>query len=150
MKSERLYESVAQRVAPGRHRTSILSTWMLSQINVARVIVPLIAGQNDTAALKIRFVILNQNALRLQKLLHEEPEASLLPSASELIADTRKAQPVSRVLQAKDLRNDLVHYDVRKRMSQRLSTKPPLFGLVEAHTGGPVVKGCGRRCRAGS
>ena len=82
MKSRRLYESVARRVAPGQYETSIPFTWMLSQINVARVIVPLIAKQNDVAALKIRFVILYQNALSLQNLLEEERAGSfLLPNA---------------------------------------------------------------------
>jgi hypothetical protein len=137
MKSNRLYKSMAQRVAPGQRRIGILLSWILSQINTARIIVPLIARENEITALKIRFVSLYQTALSLQKLLNEEPEASfLLPSASELIAETLKAQSVSSVLQAQGLRNDLVHYGVRKRMSQQLSTKLPLFGLVEAHTGG--------------
>ena len=74
--------------------------------------------------------------MSLQKLLDEESKTSfLLPHAAELIADTLAAQPVINVLQAKDLRDDLVHYGVRKRISQHLSNKLPLFGLVEAHTG---------------
>jgi len=136
MKSNRLYKSIAQRVALGQLRIGLLLTWMLSQINVARIIVPLIARENEIAALKIRFVSLYQNALSLQKLLDEESKTSfLLPHAAELIADTLAAQPVINVLQAKDLRDDLVHYGVRKRISQHLSNKLPLFGLVEAHTG---------------
>jgi hypothetical protein len=137
MKSRRLYESVARRVAPGRHETSILFTWMLSQINVARVIVPLIARQNEVAALKIRFVILYQNALSLQKLLEEEPANSfLLPNALDWISDILDAKPVRNVLSNRDLRNDFVHYGVRKRLSPQLSPNLRLFGLVEAHTGG--------------
>jgi hypothetical protein len=134
MKLPLLYKAVAQRVAPGRLRTGILLTWMLSQINTARIIVPRIAGGNEIAALKIRFVSLYQNALSLQKLLNEESESSFMtPSASELIAHVLAEQSVINVLQAKDLRNDLVHYGVRKRMSQRLSSRLPLCGLVDTN-----------------
>ncbi len=137
LKSKRLYESVTQCTAPSRSQTAILLTWMLSQINTARIIVPLIAGPNQTTAFKIRFVTLYQNALSLQGLVDEgEASAVLHPDALKKLSDVVNADPVRNILANKDLRNDLFHYGVPKRMSPQLSPNLRLFGLVEARTGG--------------
>ena len=81
--------------------------------------------------------VLYQNALSLQNLLEEERASSfLLPNALDRISDILDAKLVRNVLSNRDLRNDFVHYGVRKRLSPRLSPHLRLFGLVEAHTGG--------------
>lgn len=137
MKSGRLYDPIVRRVAPGRSSVGILLTWILSQVNTARVLVPSIAGRNEAAAFKVRFVSLYQAALSLHRLLEEEREhAFLLPNALKCIDDILAAAPVQSVLDNRRLRNDLFHYGVGDHMAPHLTRSLPLFGLVEAHTGG--------------
>ena len=137
LKADRLYGPIVRRVAPGRSSVGVLLTWMLSQVNTARLLVPSIAGQNEVADFKVRFVSLYQSALSLRRLLEEEREqAVLFPDALETIAAVLDADPVQRVLAYRNLRNDLFHYGVPKRMAPDLSPGLPLFGLVEAHTNG--------------
>ena len=133
MKSKALYEAAASRVAPNQPRVGVLLTWMLSLINTARIVVPLVAAQNEVAALKIRFVSLYQTALELQRL---SGDISLRNKARKRIDSLIDADSVANVLANQQLRNDLVHYGVPKRMSPQLSSKATLFGLVEARTNG--------------
>jgi hypothetical protein len=133
MKSKALYEAAASRVAPSQPRVGVLLTWMLSLINTARTVVPLVAAQNEVAALKIRFVSLYQTALELQRL---SGDTSLCNEARKRIDGLVGANPVANVLGHRELRNDLFHYGVPNRMSPRLSPKATLFGLVEARTNG--------------
>lgn len=137
MKAERLYDPIVRRVAPGRGSVGVLLPWVLSQVNTARLLVPSIAGRNEAAAFKVRFVSLYQAALSLRGLFEEErARAFLLPEARKRIADALDADPVRSVLGYRDLRNDLFHYGVAKRMAPRLDPRLPLLGLVEAHTNG--------------
>jgi hypothetical protein len=131
MKSKVLYEAAASRVAPGQPRVGVLLTWMLWLINTARIVVPLVAAQNEVAALKIRFVSLYQTALELQRL---SGDISVRNEARKRIDGLIDADSVANVLANQQLRNDLVHYGVPKRMSPQLSSKATLFGLVEART----------------
>jgi len=111
---------------------------MLSLINTARIVVPLVTAQNEVAALKIRFVSLYQTALELQRL---SGDTSLRNETRKHIDGLIDADPVANVLANQQLRNDLVHYGVPKRMSSQLSSKATLFGLVEARTNGQSFEG---------
>ena len=99
---------------------------MLSLINTARIVVPLVAAHNEVAALKIRFVSLYQTALELHRLLSD---TSLRNEARKRINALINADPVANVLANQQLPNDLVHYGVPKRTSPQLSSKATLFGL---------------------
>jgi hypothetical protein len=137
LKSQPFYESIAHRVAPNCPSVSLLLTWMFSQINTARIIVPIIAEQNKVAAFKIRFVALFQIASSLRKLLEDNQKDSFLkPDAATKIGDLLNDGSVLKVQEAKGLRNNLVHYTVPKREASELSSNLPLFGLVEAHSNG--------------
>lgn len=137
MKAGRLYDPIVERVAPGRSSVGILLTWILSQVNTARVLVPSIVGRNEAAAFKVRFVSLYQAALSLRRLLEEERENSFLrPDARERIADVLSLNSVRSVLAERDLRNDLFHYGVGRRIAPYLDARLLLFGLVEARTNG--------------
>lgn len=150
VESERLYESMARQVAPNRPRIGILVTQMLSQINTARVIVPMIAGRNEAAALKISFVSLFQTASSLRKLLEEEKANSFLhPDAVKRIAAMINADPVRSVSENRNLRNNLVHYGVSRSISARLSSDLPLCGLIEAHSDGKSLADMARDVKAG-
>ena len=95
---------------------------MLSLMNTTRIVVPLVAAQNEVARLKIRFVNLYQTALELQRL---SGDTSLRKEARKRINALINADPVANVLANQQLRNDLVHYGVPKRMSPQLSSKGP-------------------------
>lgn len=137
MKSARLYEPIIHRVAPGRNSVGILLTWLLSQVNTARALVPNIAGRNEAAAFKVRFISLYQASLSLHRLLEEEREHDFLcPHAIERITDIVNAAPVRSVLSYRELRNDLFHYGISRGMAPHLDPEFPLFGLVEARTNG--------------
>ena len=117
---------------------------MLSLINTARIVAPLVAAHNEVAALKIRFVSLYQTALKLQRLLGD---TSLRNEARKRINALINADPVANVLANQQLPNDLVHYGVPKRTSPQLSSKATLFGLEEAHPNGQSFEDVGRRRR---
>ena len=134
LKSKRLYGSMARRVAPGQNSVCLLLTSVLSQINTARFLAPMIAGENDVAAFKVRFLSLFHAASGLHSLLgRDRADSFLLPDAKQRLGDALNALPIQSVLEDRDLRNILMHYRVGKRAVPRLSLHPPLFGLVEAH-----------------
>ncbi len=131
--SRRFYAAMARRAAPGRASVCILLTSVLSQINTARVFVPLIAGRNRVAAFKVRFVGLFHAASSLQALLDEHRNDPFLhPRAMLRLDGALDAPPVRTVRANVHLRNNLVHYQVHKQARARLSPNLPLFGLVEA------------------
>jgi hypothetical protein len=137
LKSEQFYDSISKQVAPNRPSVSLLLTWIFAQINTARILVPMVEKQNSVAAFKIRFVTLFQIASSLQKLLKEDEKASFLhPEAVDRIRNILEDESVLKVHEAKGLRNNLVHYGVPKRIAPELTSKLPLFGLVEAHSNG--------------
>ncbi len=150
VKSAGFYGSIAGRVAPGRNGVGILLTQMLSQVNTARVLVPRVAGRHEAAAFKIRFVSLFQTTLGLQKLLEEERDTRFLRSdAIEVVGETLASEQVRDVLENRGLRNTLVHYGIGKRAARRLSSQPPLYGLVEAHVDGETLAGMKEQGRGG-
>ena len=137
LKSEHFYGSITNQVAPNRPSVSLLLTWMFSQINTARILVPMIAEQNTVAAFKLRFVTLFQTTSSLRKLLEEDEESSFLqPEARDTVSNILKYDSVLKVYEAKGLRNNLVHYGVPKRIASKLSPGLPLFGLVEPYSNG--------------
>lgn len=134
LKSARFYPAMARRCTPRGHSVCILLSSILSQVNTARLVVPLIAGQNDVAAFKTRFVSLFHAASSLHSLLEQDHAGPFLhPDAQQLIGEALHAPTVQRVRESRDLRNNLVHYRVGRRAAARLSPDLPLFGLVEAH-----------------
>jgi hypothetical protein len=141
LKSKRFYESMADRVAPGRTPVCILLTSILSQINTARAVVPSIAGRNEDAVFKIGFVSLFHAASSLRKLLDQHRENAFLHlDAVEHIGAMLDADLVRNISENRMLRNNLVHYGVGKRTAARLSPDLPLFGLVEALADGQSLE----------
>ena len=136
-KSERFYDAIARQVAPGRIPICILLTSILSQVNTARVIVPMVAGNNNIAAFKVGFVSLFHAASSLQKLLnHDRLDHFLNADAAQRISTIVGHRSVKNVRKNRALRNTLVHYRVESGVSARLSSEPPLFSLVEACSAG--------------
>lgn len=137
LKSKRLYGKIARRAAPNRIPVCLLLTAILSQVNTARLLVPSIAGRNEVAAFKVRFVSLFHAASSLQKLIDQDQDGSFLhPDAAQQIEAVLDGNPVRNILELRFLRNNLIHYDVHKRTASQLSADLPLFGLVEALTQG--------------
>lgn len=86
VKSDRFYGSMARRVAPLRTPVCIMLTSILAQVNTARIFVPIVAGSNDVAAFKIKFVSLFHAASSLQTLLnHDRKERFFHPEAAHQI-----------------------------------------------------------------
>lgn len=136
-KSSRFYGAIARRAVPHRVPVCLLLTAILSQINTARLLVPGIAGRNEVAAFKVRFVSLFHAASSLQKLIDQDQSRSFLyPEAAQQIRAALDTEDIRRVLEFRFLRNNLVHYDVHKHTVPRLSPDLPMFGLVEALTRG--------------
>lgn len=137
LKSRRFYEELGRRFAPRSVPACLLFTAILSQVNVARLLVPSVAGANEVAAFKVRFVSLFHAASSLQKVLNQHQEEALLEQGVSQRVDTvLQAEPVRNVLDYRFLRNNLVHYDVHKETVKQLSCGLPLLGLVEALTQG--------------
>jgi hypothetical protein len=140
LKSEHFYRSMARMVAPGRSSICLLLMSVLSQVNTARLLVPMIAGHNEVAAFKIGFVSLFHAASSLQSLLdQDEANPFLYSDARHRISAAVHASPVQGIRDSRDLRNNLVHYRISKRAASRLSPQLPLFGLVEAHVAGKTL-----------
>lgn len=135
LKSAQFYESIARKLAPGKPSICILLTSILSQVNTARILAPLIAGRNELGAFKVGFVSLFHAASSLQKLLNEDRKNRFLhPDAAARFSAILSSQSIRSVRKNRGLRNNLVHYGVDKRLSPRLSATAPLFGLIEAQS----------------
>jgi hypothetical protein len=133
VKSKRLYQEMARRAAPHRVPVPLLLTAILSQVNTARLLVPSIAGDNEVATFKVKFVSLFHAASSLGKLLDQDRDGPFLhPDAARQIDVALRSDHVQNVLGNRFLRNNLVHYGVHKSTASQLSAKLPLFGLVEA------------------
>jgi hypothetical protein len=140
LKSEGFYRSMAHTVAPGRSAICLLLTSVLSQVNTARVLVPMIAGQNEITAFKIRFLSMFHAASTLEALLDQDDAAPFLHAdIRRRIRTVVQALPVQSIRQSRDLRNCLVHYRVGKRAAAHLSDHLPLLGLAEAHAPGKTL-----------
>jgi hypothetical protein len=140
-KSRRLYERVAGQIAPGRVPLCILLTAILSQVNAARLIVPVVATRNPIAAFKLGFVSVFHAASSLQKLLNPNAQDAFFhEDAVRLIGTALKTEGLRRTRQKKALRNALVHYVVSDRQEDSLSITLPLLGLVEAVCAGQSME----------
>jgi hypothetical protein len=140
LKSKRFYDSVAANLAPGRTSVCLLLTSLLSQINTARLVVPVVTGSSSIAALKIGFVSLYHAASSLQRLLDEDDADPFLTSgARQRLHDVLDMLHIRNVRANRALRNSLVHYGIGKAAAPLLSPNLPLFGLIEAHTSGQSI-----------
>lgn len=134
LKSRPFYEATAHRVAPGHLSVSLLMTMILTQVNAARVLVPVIASQSSVAKFKLRFVSLYHAVSALSKLVNMNVDCNFLrPSVIRELDELLDAPPNRTVTTNKFLRNNLVHYGVHKSITPRLSGDQPLLGLIEAH-----------------
>lgn len=137
LKSERFYGSMAQRTAPGRNGVGVVLTSILSQVNSARIIVPMVAEQNEVAAFKVRFVSLFHAASSLQNLLNKHQSNPFLhPDAVQQIRAMLGASAVRSIRKRKSLRHALVHYGLDASVETLLDANLPLFGLIEALAAG--------------
>jgi hypothetical protein len=151
LKSEHFYGAMARPTATDRNGIGVLLTWILSQVNTARVLVPLVAGDNEVAAFKVKFVTLFHAATSLQWLLgkHLGHGRFLRADAEEQIRDMLGARAVRSVRKKEALRHNLVHYGVEECYAPRLSSSLPLFGLVEALTSGQSLAAVAEDVRLG-
>jgi hypothetical protein len=141
LKSERFYGSIARRTAPNRNGVGVVLTSILSQVNTARVVVPIVAERNEVAAFKIRFVSLFHAALSLQWLLNKDQGNYVLHKDTvQHIKTVLAADAIRSVRKRNSLRNHFFHYDLKENAKRRilpdLVPHLPLYGLVEAHTSG--------------
>jgi hypothetical protein len=136
LKSSRFFESVARRAAPEPSAVGVgvLLSLILSRINTARVIVPRLALDNETAAFKIRFVSLFHAVTSLQVLLTWHHQNSFLhPEAVRQFKAMLGNDSIRSVRGRTKLRNNLVHYRVvSESVTALLRSDRPLYGLVEA------------------
>jgi hypothetical protein len=137
VKSRVFYWRMRKKVGGSQNALCIVLTWILSQLNTARVLARMVAGEHDLAAFKLGFISLYHAASSIQQILYRNQEQRILRSSvecamSELLAEI----PVQNVLKNKHLRNGLMHYRPPKYVVQRLQPSLPLFGLIEAYTGG--------------
>lgn len=150
LKSERFYGSIARHTAPGRNGVGVVLTSILSQVNTARIVLPIVAERNEIAAFKIRLVSLFHARSSLQNLLnkhHSEP--FLHPDAIQGIRSMLGSDVVRSIRKRKDLRNSLVHYGVQERIASLLSPDLAFFGLVEAHTSGQSLEAVSKDVEVG-
>ena len=134
LKSRPFYEAIALTVAPGHQSVSLLLTMILSQVNAARILVPVIASQNPIARFKLRFVSLYHAVSALEKLVGMSLDGDFLsPTILRELAELLNAPSNRTIIANRFLRNNLVHYGVHKSISPRLSVDQPLLGLIEAH-----------------
>lgn len=114
-----------------------LVTALLSQVNVARLLVPVAAGGNELAAFKLRLLSLYHATVTLGRLLGEDRRAPLLrPGAHDLIRAALTSPHAQGIRKSRLLRNALIHYGVEDREAAHLSPGLPLSGFIEAHTKG--------------
>lgn len=135
--SEPFYEQIAK--ARGQEQTAVFILFLaaLSQVNTARILVPKVSNDNGLAALKVRFLSLYHAAHTLNKLSNLSQNSDLMhPQALDRIRDALGNKSVRRVRKMKDLRNNLIHYEIPAHVASRLTETRPLSGLTEAHTNG--------------
>ena len=132
VKSQRYYRSIADEIAPGHQEVSLILTSILSFANMARHIIPIVAGDNSVAAFKMRFLSLYQVTVALEKLLEEDRRTLLFdPQAAGRIRGLGAEESLREISANRSLRNNLVHYRINDT-SLRLRAGLPLSGLVEA------------------
>jgi hypothetical protein len=98
---------------------------------------PKVSEGNSLAALKIRFLTLYHAAHTLNNLSNQSQRSDLIyPQALDHVREALGNRSVRRIRKMKDLRNNLIHYQVREHIVPRLSEDLPLSGLIQAHTNG--------------
>jgi len=133
VKSIRFYDSVATRVAPGRHAICILVTSILSLVNGARFFLPIVAEGNHEFVVKTRFVTLFHAVSSMQQLLDRDCHRHfLVPEAQRQLAEILDCEILRFVSEHRGLRNAFMHYGIDRRTAAHLSADLPLFGLIEA------------------
>ncbi len=136
--SESFYARLSKK--QGREQTAvfILILAAMSQVNIARVLIPTIAKGHFLSALKMRFLSLYHAVHTLNKLGNQSRNTPNLmhPEALEHIGVALSNPSVRRVRKMKNLRNNFIHYGIHEHVVPRLSENRSLAGLVEAHTGG--------------
>ncbi len=140
--SEPFYERLTK--GQGREQTAvfILILAAMSQVNIARLLIPTIAKGHFLSALKMRFLSLYHATNTLNRLVNQSRNTSNLmhPEALEHIREALSNASVRRVRKMKNLRNNFIHYGIHEHVVPHLSENRSLAGLVEAHTGGlPMV-----------
>lgn len=121
LKSERFYGAMARRIAPEQVPICILLTSILSQVNTVKVLMPLIASENEIAIFKMRFISLYHAASSLQKLLNLNRRSRLLEPEVEREFSAMLGEDTIRLVRKNSrLRNNLVHYAVDERMTSIL------------------------------
>jgi hypothetical protein len=134
---EPFYEQIAKTRGPEQTAAFILLLAALSQVNVARILIPKVSESNSVSALKMRFLSLYHAAHTLSKLNHQSQISNLMyPQALDHIREALGNRSVRRIRKMKDLRDNLIHYEIRAHIVPRLSENLPLSGFIEAHTNG--------------
>lgn len=137
VKSARLYESIARTVAPGHKHIALLLTSILSQVNAARLLAPLVAGSRQFGTFKIQFLSLYHAASSVQKVLNEDRKNGLIaPNAREQFESALRSGSIRRVRKNSGLRNCLMHYGVVEPVAANLAVGSSFFGVIEAYTSG--------------
>ena len=132
LKSDRFYASMSDRVAPDNMTLCILVTMILSQVNTARSLAPLVADDNQTALFKVRFLSAFHAISSLQQLLNEDRRKRILdPELADRIRELLGTDSVRRIRKSNNLRNTLMHYRIEEPVTSRLSDPGTLASLVE-------------------
>lgn len=139
LRSSTFYQSMEKEVTPRPATVGMFLTLILSQVNTARILVPLIAGANEVSDFKMKFTSLFHATGSLQRLLDMDMRTQgeiLRPLTARRIADMLGTPTIRAVRRNIRLRNTLLHYGVEEREAARLAEDAPLFGLIEAHDPG--------------
>jgi hypothetical protein len=113
--SDTFYEDLSASVS-SMPAVSVLVTALLSQTNFARLLVPVLAGQNEIASLKLRLLSLYHARVTLGRLLGENRRLSLLqPDAQTYIRASLNSPHVQNMSSNRLLRNAFIHYGVEAR-----------------------------------
>lgn len=135
--SEPFYEQIAKARGPEQTAAFVLLLAALSQINIARVLVPKVSEDNSLSALKVRFLSLYHATHTLNRLSNQSQRANLMyPQTLDRIREALGNKSVRRIRKMKGFRDNLIHYGVHPHVVPHLSKNLPLCGLVEAHTNG--------------
>ncbi len=114
--SEPFYERIAKTRGQEQTAVFILLLAAISQVNAARVLVPKVSNDNGLAALKVRFLSLYHSAHTLNKLSNLSQKSDLMyPQALDRIREALGNRSVRRIRKMKDLRNNLIHYEIGVR-----------------------------------
>ncbi len=113
--SRDFYEQLSRFIS-SNPAVCILVTALISQVNVARLLVPVVAGQNEVASLKLRLLSLYHATVTLGRLLGESRREPLLHrDAQDQIRASLTSPHVQDVRKQRLLRNALIHYGVEER-----------------------------------